>query len=106
MYVTTAESRKGFPDLSHPRVGLHITNAHEPAVPGEGTHYALLCAGEIYIHTLPAFTRQGGPGKGPYYAAHGTEGKEVHSANVIFDTHRSPHIGSKLCYVRATRGVG
>ena len=35
--------------MSHPRVGLHITNAHEPAVPGKGTYYALLGAGEIYI---------------------------------------------------------
>ena len=32
--LTTADSRKGFPDLNHPRVGLHITSVHKPAVPG------------------------------------------------------------------------
>ena len=41
MYVTTAESRKGFPDLSHPRVGLHITNAHEPEL------------GRVRVHITP-----------------------------------------------------
>ena len=41
------------------------------------------------------------------------QGKSLHGPRIavlfiklIFDTHRSPHIGSKLCFVRAPRGVG
>ena len=30
----------------------------------------------------------------------------LHLTKFIFGTYRSPHIGSKLRYVRATRGVG
>ena len=106
MYVTTAESRNGFPDLSHPRVGLHITNAHEPAVPGEGTHYAVLGAGEIYILHITNAHKAGWTGLGSILRRTRCKGKGVHLVKVIFDTHRSPHIGSKLCYVRAPRGVG
>ena len=34
--LTTADSRKGFPDLNHPRAGLHITNAHKARCTGLG----------------------------------------------------------------------
>ena len=32
--VTKADSRRRFPDLNHPKVGLHITSVHNPGVPG------------------------------------------------------------------------
>ena len=75
MYVSTADSRKGFPDLGHPRVELHITNAHEPTRGRVRVHITLFSVrGRHTYCTLPAFAERGGPGEGPYYAAYGTEG--------------------------------
>ena len=69
------------PRLETPFVGRDCTlpNAHEARWFGLGNH--------ITPHTV-------------------LRGKRCTWFKLISDTHRSPHIGSKLCYIRAPRGVG
>ena len=137
MYVSTAESRKGFPVLDLPRVGRHFTHAHEPELGRVRVHitpFSVQWERGTWDCTLPTLTsqpyrvrvhitpfsvqRERGAlhitnahkarwtGLGSILRRTRCRGRWLHLTKIIFDTHRSPHIGSKLCCVRATRGVG
>ena len=86
MYVSTAESRKGFPVLDHPRVDNQRSRTR--ARPGKGPYYAVLGAEgnhpRVESAHITSVHNPGGPGKGPYYAVRGTEGNHprVESAHI------------------------